>query len=97
MAANSIGNASLRLSASGGELASGLAKAAGGIKAWGDKTQSLVAGTVTGVAAKVVGGMSNAKALLSGAGAAPAVTPDGPGAAETPPAEQPSRLWVPGR
>ena len=70
MAANSIGNASLRLSASGGELASGLAKAGQGIKQWGDKTQAAVAGTVTAVAGKVVGGLSNAKALLSGAGAA---------------------------
>ena len=70
MAANSIGNASLRLSASGGDLAAGLAKAGQGIKAWGDKTQAAVAGAVTGVAGKVVGGLSNAKALLSGAGAA---------------------------
>ncbi len=38
-----------------------------------------------------------AYAKLSGAGGAPAAPADGPGDAEAPPAQQPSRLWVPGR
>jgi hypothetical protein len=70
LAANSIGNASLVLSSSGEGLASGLTKAAMGIKSWSDKAQANIAGAVTGIGAKVVGGLSNAKALFAGVGAA---------------------------
>jgi hypothetical protein len=58
------------LTSNGTGLVQGLGNSLAGIKQWGDKAQAAVAGTVAGVAGKVVGGLSNTKALLAGAGTA---------------------------
>lgn len=66
MAANSIGNASLKLSTDGGNLTQGLSKTAGEIKSFAANSSASLKGVGGGVAKSITGGLAGIGGKLAG-------------------------------